>query len=468
MMKYLYTVIAVVTIYANGALDAQVLFQRPDTTPDYSAYTHPEECLSAMERVNTEVRNRDTVWRDTMLFDMSEYFRPLNSEAIEIGQTCLRHTPLDSITFHDAKIWLRTLLAAGRDKDAESMYTRLIGSIEDKDTNGHIIELMSVYYKIVPLRSADILNLYKHALEKVPSDSFDHMMVATYYALDALRKTSDTVNTQLLLQEAMAVVDTLPESVRQKNTYKLAAWGLFIALQETTIDEGMDSLAISASAYEAYLKNIWSSLSDDPLPTLSLVVGKKSPALEGDFWYAGQSGSFEKIDPQVRPVPGRVNAIVFIDGNCHTTTPFRENGRPFSKTHCWPDFSSLKRLKVSYPDLEITLVSKTLGNVGNAPPLDPADEADTLANYFLGFHGITAVHVISETEYFRIAGLDQRKIDAETVNETNYTIEGLPLGRPGSILLVDQSGTIFHSGSIAREEEQRVSRKIEAVMRRVQ
>lgn len=470
MKKCLYTVAAAVSaaflavVSLSETAKAQALFQRPDTSPNYSNYTHPEECLSAMERVKGEMNSKSSIWLDTMQFSLMSNQEPLKPEVIEIGRHCLPHVALDSITLEDADVWLRTLLNSGRYKDAESVYLRLIETLEGEDNESRILNFMLVYSRALPVRLNDIVSLYHYAMEKAPTDSFDYKLLATYITMDVLRRSGDTTSLNKLLLESVAYVDTLPEHIKQTNSYKIVSYGLFMALQDYTRQEGMDSLSVSTQAYQNYLQSIWQRFMATPLPESFIAIGKKAPALEGDFWYSGEDGKISAVAPQARPVPGKVNAVVFLDGSCHSTTPSFRTGRPFTAMNCWGEIASLRRLKIANPELEVTVVSKTLGNIGNAPPLSPPEEADSLANFFLGFHKISGVQLVSQTDYFRLDKLDSRKIDVATANQANYDIDGERLGNAGTVLLIDGSGTIFHVGPVIREDEGKADLKIKAVL----
>lgn len=61
-----------------------------------------------------------------------------------------------------------------------------------------------------------------------------------------------------------------------------------------------------------------------------------------------------------------------------------------------------------YPNIKLTVVTNIFGSFGNAPPLAPEQESDTLANYFLGFHRLKGTHIVYKTDYIKLPGYDRR------------------------------------------------------------
>lgn len=95
--------------------------------------------------------------------------------------------------------------------------------------------------------------------------------------------------------------------------------------------------------------------------------------------------------------------------------PEAERRLPHSLSWCADHgYNKMRRYKELYPDLEIIVLSDTYGTVGQLGPLTPADEADTLAKLFLGYHRVPAHLVVEHTPFFHVDAPDGRRIDLPT------------------------------------------------------
>jgi hypothetical protein len=253
------------------------------------------------------------------------------------------------------------------------------------------------------------------------------------------------------------------------------------AYREEFSNVGYDSLLVSTTAYRNLRMRTWRTYIDENAKDAEFFEGMKVPSIEGDWYYINKfktdthklalSDQFSRTSPTQRPVPGKVNAVAFLQGGCHEKTlslsrTARNNGR--ASGNCWPTIASLKRLKNMFPDVEITIVTKTYGDYANATPLKPNEEADTLAAYFLGFYQLPAVHIVASGDFVRIPGMDNRRVDTKVPYEYAYEVDGVRFGQDGVVLLIDETGHIFHSDGIIGYHEARARKKIETVFKRLQ
>lgn len=460
---------------------SQTLFTIPDTAPNYGAYRHMDECIAAVRRTVSEAERQNTLWKDTAEFVQEDLLKGLPEHAVLIGKQCMERVWVDTLSLEHANIWASGLLMADRDVDVALLYRRLLDSVSDrsdvKSFGGFFNDIWSVYRNARPVRVEALESIYSLALQEIPSDSAYWRLFLEF----ALVELYDVVGSHdRAIEHSYNLLAFADENLL--SSIKDPTWRFFIGSELFNIlqrlseeDEGGDSLSSSSDAYRAYLKNLWDQVQAVPFES---AVGNTAPVLQGDFWfeskltkvrtvYSSVHDKYRSIPYVETPVEGKLNLIAFFQAGCHNTTrPLlygRDNGTPF----CWAPLSTIRRIKEMYPDIQVTIVTKTYGNLGDAPPLAPADEADTLAKYFLGFHRIPGTLVVSNTPFFRLAGLDNRRIDAETENDINYTINGQELSRHGSILLVDEVGKIFHYGDITGAEEAKVKKKIAAVLKRI-
>ncbi len=474
------SLIIAVAAFLCGAsgLSGQTRFARPDTTPNYAAYRYPEECMSAVIRLSDSSDTKQGLWRDTMSFGASLVPRPRPPAAIEASRKCFTKVDVDSIGNHAVAMWASFLVTAQRNDEAERLLTRYLDSAKFGALVGRMIFIGKVYQKARPANYAMIKKFSDNVKSRIPDDSLLHSL---------------WLNNELYGFAVSAGAFEDAEHIESEAKQLLTKWkgskeGGFEArklfsrpFREEFSDAGFDSLLVSTTAFRNLRMHTWRTYIDEDAQDAAFVEGMKVPSLEGDWYYTNNfktnnhklvlSDQFSKISATQRPVPGKVNAVAFVQGGCHEGTLFfskaaRNNG--LGRRNCWPTIASLKRLKNQFPDLEITIVTKTYGDYANATPLKPADEADTLASYFLGFYQIPAVHVIANGEFVRIPGLDNRRVDTEVPFEYAYEIDGVKLAQDGIVLLIDETGHIFHVDGIVGYNEVRARKKIETVYKRLQ
>ncbi len=468
---------AVFGVVIPGSVYGQTLFNSPDTFPNYSAYQYIDECVAAAARITSEADAKSSVWRDTLPLEDRERMSDVPVNAIRAAQACLVRVSVDTLSLDNTHIWASALLMAQRDHDVEKLYRRFFDSPVRRSPE-EFVKMLNVYRTSRPIRLEGVERLYQFALANVSPDSVVRQVAFRLIKADMARKARNKEMKNALLREVLSITDTLSDSVKSSDAYRLVGLFLYESVRDFTEQEGLDSLSISLSAYQSYLGGIWSRVMVGPFPHnmfMNNPVGLEVPPLEGDFWYrsvkATQSVSaverYRKIEPYSRPVKGKINLIAFLQGGCHASSFMIRGGRNNGNMSCWRIFSAIHRMKNVFPDLEVTVVSKTYGSVGDAPPVGPSEEADTLAKYFLGYHRLPATLVVSKTEFFRLAGLDQRRIDSKTANESNYTLNNISYATPGSILLVDEAGRIVSQWNINRDEESTIRRIIAAVFSRL-
>lgn len=451
-MKISPLVIAIVLGFPGQFASAQTLFLRPDTTPDYASYRHADECVAALKRTEKSISDKSPVFLDTVPF-RSVPVPSLPPEVIVLRQLCRLNLNVDTLPLSTTHSWAEDLLWMGRDQDVEWLYIRLFDSIDVSRYFSEIEKMSRTLSRIRPFFFDAERRLYQIVAKKLPEDSatqrfFVHMklMEVAFY-----KRELDSIES--FINKALLLANQVPENTRSFDyRYRAPAAGLILAMLYLN-SEGWDSLSISTSAYKQFqLAQFAKVFPDKDLP---ISIGLQVPSLKGDFWFQrndtvslNRNGStaYQKIPPETRPVTGKVNAIVFLQGGCHTSTPSSNRGRNNNPANCLPQIAALRRAKLAFPELQVTIVTNTYGNIGDAPPLEPAAEADTLADYFLGFHRIPGVQIVAKTPYFRLSGLDRRIIDGERANTSAYTIEGMHLTDPQNIMLVDEAGYIFYFG----------------------
>ncbi len=480
----------------GSQISAQTLFVRRDTTPNYQAYHYFEECRSAMDRLMADVDRKDRLWKDlgtdTVLYDPLRDNLPRAAKSIAAGKQCMTGVDVDTLQLRDAGRVVETLLMADRDADVERYYRRHwdSGTAEQKDSvrSGAIF----AYLTARPMRVNAGKEWYERWLKEIKPD-LGTKVAQSVFMVERLRFV-DSAFARKLGWQAVQMHDSLSIHERAKNTMTMNR--VFEILDWLLEDEGLDSLSRSTSAYRAFVANAkLKRVYGDTVGMGKSSIGKEIPRVAGDFIYRytqaqpssdigqgmAQYTKLIKGQDVIQPVPRRVNLVVFLHARCHSGTHFvagdfeasgEKIGRAFGmSSECLGTIASLRRMKERFPQLEITVVMRTFGSLGNSVKLQPADEADTLAKYFLGFHRIPGTLVVSNTEFFRIPGFDNRRLDERTTTERQYLeLFGNSQATVGTgrAYVVDQAGQLFYSGKITKLWEFSLAKKLEAVFSRSQ
>ena len=488
--KLILTMFVTMAVCLASPASAQTLFTRPDTTPNYAKYHYIDECVSAIDRLTREADFKDSIWSDTAHYDLVRLKRPLPANAIVEGKACLARFNFDTITRSKAIEAADALLKADRDADALRLYLRLRDSASTRILrDGAIDELLWRYEVARPMRVAAAKELHERWFAEGGPDSLSFVMLAQLRIARMTRAVGDTEYARKAVRAAMAANDGRPvaernadyqQSARTRELYPLLKW--------VTEDEEADSLSKSTASYRAYRAGLIERIFGDSLAGRGELTERRIPEIPGDFVYRFSSeqqphsthvrdglASYRRLNNDQKthlPVPGRINAVAFLRGGCHGLTTARGIARPNPPPHrvnssvnCINQISILRRLKHKFPDLEITVVTHTFGSLGNAPPLEPPNEADTLAKFFLGFHRIPGTLVVSTTPYFRLAGFDNRRIDQPTAYEDKLEQEGV--STLGIMHLVDENGVVFFSFRYPPERELEMERILRAAVNRL-
>lgn len=457
------------------SLSAQTLFTRPDTTPDYGSYREVDDCLAAVTRLEADSSRNEAIWRDTAVFDSAYHHRGIRTSTIELARGCLASVSVDTVPLREVHAWAAALLTANRDDDVRAMYLRYFDSIPPADYREEFLKIVRVYSEARPRRMSDIKQVYHIAAAQIPVDSIEMYVGMRMMIADIVQK--DGGNEDFLFHLIDEIFEAADSSTiaRFNRQYKLALVSLSLVRHQREL---LDSLSASTQSYHSYAARI-----TDPIVKglfASMYDGKAS-SIEGDFWFRSNATissdgdvdlteTYSKSSPEVRPVLGRVNLIFFLQGVCHTSSPYgNSRGRKNGYRQCAREFSALRRLKKAYPELEITIISSTYGFFADAPPLAPADEADTLAKYFLGFNKVPATLVVKTTDFFRLPGYDQRRIDTNL--DERFTFGGRNLGGHGVFLLLDEQGLMVLNGGIRGADgavgEREMYKYLDALYKRV-
>lgn len=450
-------------------VSSQTLFARPDTSPDYASYRNVEDCLAAIKRLKEFAVSSDSIWEDTVTLDTRKAYRPLPDEVVRYAGECLSRVDIDTIPLVAMHEYAGALLVANRDADVERLYGRYADSIYADSTHSQFMHMLTTYMNAQPVRMERVRSLYEVGLSRLPSDSVVSTLTLHTVVGAVSSRAGDYSIAHTIAREMLDIMDTLPASVRRSSRYIAMARGMYFPYISSLLmlPDAVDSLAVSTQAYRNWMVGIGKTIFGyEPTQEIG-PIGLQAPELTGKWWYSSHNGEIRSVQPQAAIEKGKVTIIYFLQAGCHANYQEvprgRSNGVPAS---CWKQLHRVRKIINQHPEINLVVVSRTFGSIGDAPPLTPDQEADTLAQYFLGFHGLKGLHVIEETGYVRLSEYDERKIDSETPNELAYTFDNMKLNRSNAVVLVDEKGEIFHYLGLLGQMEYPAMEKLATIMNR--
>ncbi len=451
-------------VCVTSHIDGQTLFAAPDTAPNYRGYQHIEECLNAGYRVSlTQKTGLDSIWMDTVIREMKEKLlrdRPNElitrrpKPVIDTINLCLQKFNSDTVkiqTIGKAMRIVRVLLFAHRDEDAVRFAQRFLDSVRNEseknsdptirkktlsDYKDGLSFMMQQYSSARPVRYDVVKQYYRRILSARAGDSSYYRIDAAVGIIDLAEALGDSVTKEEAAHLALRLNDSIPEEERPKlpnarNRLQSLA-GLMV---KATKYEALDSIAISTVAFNLWYANtVRRRVYGGPIETRENAQPKKLPELGGAFYYVANNmspdtvgnglGSYTRkgaVPANEFPIKHRINYFSSLPGLCYTQTEPRSRvDQAFKQsifgTGCFGPAVNLRQFKRDYPEIEIIALSATYGTVGHVGPLKPAEEADTLAKLFLGFHHLPIRLVVENTEFFNLAAPDNRRIDLPTPN----------------------------------------------------
>lgn len=425
--------------------------------------------MAAIKRMKDHAVVMAPVWEDTVRLDTLKLQRPLTDEVVKYARVCLAKIDVDTVPLRNAHKVAEGLLVANRDDDVQRMYARLADTIANDASRESFMRMLNVYMNAVPVRMDNVISLYEMGLLRLPEDSVATSLMLRAVISSVSARSGDYRLANKIAKEIISITDTLSAKYRDGVYNRNAEAVVYPVVSMLMPQEAIDILRVSTTAYRKYLDGIWKSIMGYEADPERDAIGLKAPQPTGHFWYSnsGDDAQVKSIDSVDLIKKGKVNAIYFAQAGCHSNYKSvvhgRRNGNP---SDCWREIFRLRKLQERYPQINVILVSSTFGSFADAPPLEPQQEADTLADYFLNFHKLKATQVVYQTDFMRLAGYDNRRIDYETDNYIAFKLGNYSLAIYNSVIMVDEKGLIFHSGDLGSMGEYMANARIEAVMSR--
>ncbi len=479
-------------------LGAQTRFAIPDTTPDFSRYRSPEQCLAAGKRLGLEATRALPYWPDSMPVLRREALDSLPASVREIVRRCMNKFNPDSASTNllAYDLWMELYLMAGQDEIASSIAERRLVTTEwnasDSTQNrNEILEAIAdLYGRVRPLRLAQINALASYFTGPDRPSNIEHLLTGYGWLFDYNRNAGDTAVTQSIATEIVTLSATMTEEQKSTEYYRNGRRSgsqiVMGALDFLSRNTQLDSLRKSSASYLAVKRANWEKARSPGSGKMPSVVGETAPPLTGEFIFApsgerlhaavggpgsstGSSTSSSTGVTVSRPTRGKVSIVVFLYGGCRAETPSSPGKvRPSFSEECQAAYIIMHRLARQFPEVEITIASRTTGYVGDTRPLTPAEEADVLQSWWLGYHRLPATLIIANTQFFRLEKYDRRRIDVPVDNTTQYLF-GNERARelPNKhAFVIDVDGTVLEAGILNRGNEQRFREVLEIITKR--
>lgn len=450
--RYIRVCLVVLLGFASK-VGAQTTFSRPDTSPNYTEYRNFDECLSAIDREVTRFKDRPRVLEDTLEYDWRIVFDTSPGQLHGLLSECFQKFNQDSIPESVRNSWLSHLSLFGRIDDMKKMAVHILDAGPDSTRMWTLIGVVNAIYTTIPYQY-DWVNSLLDSERQHPQAS----KPAYRYIVQALKIVS-----AMKVRDSLRVADLSDDLIRYYKAIPQEERGMLEqAFFRTQIDinknELLDSIRSGDNAMIAFYERIHKLAYDDHKPFDPAYLGKSFPIIDAEYWFTKSNTGSDTIPLKKHrtfrqvPVAGKVNVVTFMDG-CHRSYSSFKYGRSAGTSDCIAHFSVLRRVQSKFPEVEFTTHTKTYGYVGNSAALKLDDEADSLARHFMNHWGLAGNFAVSETEFIRIQGLDQRRLDLPNTFRQSLS-DSVGRGATGGSVIIDRNGRIVHVGSLSHPQSE--------------
>lgn len=454
---------------------SQTLFQVYDTTLTIARYRSVEDCLAAVHRVADSVLRARPEFTDTIPYRKGSGRDSTPMAVVDIARRCADSFNPDSVdlkgfvpTHSD---WMRLYLTANRD-DAAAIIAQRRLAIARQDGENKIFDvlqdIMTEYGNARPMRWSKVLETGEQ-LEAAATDSLQlYLSIAARFGYADL--VVDTVVKERMAERILAMVVPLP-SIIQSNPFWAHAVpaAAFRAKSFLTRSARMDSLRRGPDAYVAITRANWKASGGSELSAMPNLVGESAQPLEANAWFISNDAPVAAVSNHSRPSLGKVSLVVFLRQGCSVYTPgfLGKLDRGTERDPCHAAYAALRRLAKQYPSVEVTIVGRTSGYIPFTGIATPSEEVAMMQKWWLGFHRLPGTLAVATTQFFRLAGLDRRRIDKPVSNDINYLFgQKKDEISNRTMYLIDTNGTILYSDRLSLRAESILAEMLDVIMQR--
>jgi hypothetical protein len=430
---------------AASPTSAQTRFAWPDTAVDVARYTNVNQCLAATERVRMAVESNRNLQAspDTMPRDPHEGLKPLPAPALVTAQRCAARWAATRADLTDFVPLFTLYLAAGRDSDASTLFTRRLTAVnpksQDAERTAVIDSVVEIYMAAHPVRLAAAESLLS-ARARHTADRVARMRI--YYKLmTQATQVRDTARSLRAAQAVVVIGDSLTQADRESQAFgnvgnTILYDALRVAVGERVL---LDSLRRSTAAYVGLTRFLWTKATGMRWGAIPMPVGERASPISADYWFPRDSAR------PPRPTPGHVALVVFFDRTpCvdDRRLQFASDDKQLERGECWLAGAALRRLAERFPTLQITVVAATHGYFMYGPP-DPATQEASLIERWTAAHRVPGVLAVTSTSFWHLEAPDDRRVDKAEPNVTHYSFgKSWSADGEGAYALIDRDGVI--------------------------
>lgn len=441
------------TIASPAFVDAQTRFAWPERATDLSRYATVDACLAATTRIGDSVNAPRRLALAIAPPTRSEVLS-LPPEVIDAARRCSAQWSAATVALTDYSLLLPLYLQAGRDADARQLVTRRLAAVPMHDDSAMAALLDStakIYIAAVPLRIADVEALLA-AYARLPGTTFRIFgRVGLLSALvGAADRSGDTLHARLAAEQVVQLAQDVSDVDKHTTAWvELEVYQVARAIDYLSRFSQLDSLRRSTAGYVALVRANWARAGATP----DSPIGEHAKALVGEFWFA--PGTRHAVPPSVRPKPGALSLITFLD-DCSSRT-----------LQCLGTYASLQRIHQQFPDVELTIVTQTFGFFFDQEPPTPGEEAELYRRWWLEARQLPATLVVAQTPFTRMPAPDRRRMNQLTANQINYSFGQRWKVSSRMSFLVDRDGIIIEAAALDRDNEPRFDQLLKALRDRV-
>jgi hypothetical protein len=411
---------------APAALPAQLTFAPPAAPANVAGYRHVDECLVASARVRDSVDSWGGLLADTLAAVDRRKPQASLAPSRDVARRCADNIEQGDGGLADFAPWFELYLRAGRDDRAEALLERRLAAIAPAAVAERVAVLDSVVSIAVQLRPARLV-MAERALDL--RDQHDSIVPPTklYMSPFGLMLQAQIVGEREAAIRAAQRMVRLDEratpATRERAIGRVQM--LFMARTLISMDSALAALRTQGTdAYVAIRRDSWARASGELPEALAIPIGEPAAEVEADVWIGERDGDGP------RPTKGRVSLLLFIPTRCDDRCP--------------TGIATLRRIVERFPELQVTLMASTEGQVN--PLLTPtvAEEAAVLRETLVACHRLPGAIAVEDAHPWYLPAPDGRRIEMPTPNEEAYGFGQVAwfAGR-FSAFVVDREGTII-------------------------
>lgn len=429
---------------ASSKVKAQVKFTWPVATPDVAVYSTVEECLVALRRINLlDTRERP---EENLELPLNHAVDTFSTLFVNTARECSAKFTVDQLLSRDSRHVsamrnaYELLILSGRYSEARAFSDRWLASVSPQnDTLQSMVlsTLNSVDLAARPIRFEEVWERIEQLnVKKFWYHAITQANVFWGVAVSVLDTSNAYKATRWLAGIPAIVGDDITQTAAWQHPKFGAGRYIYRALQYLEKQKLMDSLRKSTDAYERFLRTLHTAAKLN-----GKVEFKQAQPLVADFWFPEQPST---------PIPQSRTVSVIVttgDNDC---------------ARCLGGVAMIRRLHDQFPTVHFTLLAQTRGYHGLViEPPTPDLEAKLIDSIYRSIHGFPGSVAIAQTPFWRVDGLDRRRINEDTPNQEAYPTRD---ATASSVYLVDRNSWIVLTQRWIRNSEEEIRLFLDALV----